>query len=171
MVNFNNSYVNCTIDNVENTNKLKIYGTVLNPMLYNSMILIAANPIDRMSNYSGSGLPFPCSDIAFENTPNILEIDNSGSFNAVFVYPNSYYSQGGCDKIVSSIFFILEDKANKKEFIRFELPDICPLRTLSNRKNRTGPEFYGAKDFILPIDTAENVMRAYAKAKLEYSIA
>lgn len=171
MVNFNNSFVNCSIDNVENTNKLKIKGNVLNPTMYNSMTLIAANPINRMSNYSGSGLPFPCSDIAFENTPNILKIDTSGSFDTVFFYPNSYYSQSGCEKIVSSVFIILEDKTSNKEFIRFELPDICPLRTLSNRKNRTGPEFYGAKDFMLPIDTAENVMRAYAKAKLEYDIA
>jgi hypothetical protein len=170
MVNFSNSFVICNINNIEGTNKLKIKGNVLNPMLYKSMILIASNPIDRMTNYSGSGLPFPCSDIAFENTPNILNIDSSGSFDTVFIYPNSYYSQGGCEKIVSSIFIILDNGSNK-EFIRFELPDICPLRTLSNRKNRTGPEFYATRDFILPIDTAENVMRAYAKAKLEYGIA
>jgi hypothetical protein len=37
----------------------------------------------------------------------------------------------------------------------------------SPRKN---PEFYGAKDYILPIDTAEKVMYAYSRAKIENDI-
>jgi hypothetical protein len=171
MINFNNSFIECTINNVGSTNKLKINGSVLNHTSYKSMTLIAANTIDRMSNYSGSGLPFPCSGIAFENTPNLFNIDNTGLFDTVFTYPNSYYSQGGKEKIVSSIFFILEDMSGKKEYVRVELPDICPLKSLYNRKNRIGPEFYGAKDYLLPIDTAENVMRSYAKIKSDYSIA
>jgi len=44
------------------------------------------------------------------------------------------------------------------------------LRTLINRESRKGPEFYGNKDAILPIDTAENVMYAYSKAKLQNDI-
>jgi hypothetical protein len=39
-----------------------------------------------------------------------------------------------------------------------------------NRSSRKNPEFYAAKDYILPIDTAENVMRAYARAKIENDI-
>lgn len=170
MVNFNNQYVNCTIDNSDKFNKIRIKGTVNNPAIYDSMVIIASNPIDRMSNYSGSGLPFPCSDIAFEKTPNKHVIDSSGLFDIEFFYPNSYYSQGAHTKIISSVFFIL-DSNGKKEYIRFQLPDMCVLRSLYNRGNRTGPEFYASKDYILPVANAENVMRSYSKVKVEYDIA
>jgi hypothetical protein len=170
MTNFNNQYVNCTVNSTNNYNKIRIKGNVNNPAIYSSMLMIASNPIDRMSNYSGSGLPFPCSDIAFENTPNNYIIESSGLFDVEFFYPNSYYSIDGKTKIISSIFFIL-DMNGKKEYVRFELPDLCILKTLFNRNNRTGPEFYASKDYILPVANAENVMRSYSKIKRDYNIA
>ena len=69
-------------------NKITITGTITQP--FSKAKLYAANPIDRMSNYSGSGLPFPCSYIAFDNTPNIKHI-NTPEYGAVFSYPNSFY--------------------------------------------------------------------------------
>ena len=46
------------------------------------------------------------------------------------------------------------------------------MRTLANRSaKQQGPEFYAAKDYLLPIANAENVMRAYSKAKIEHDIA
>ena len=54
--------------------------------------------------------------------------------------------------------------------LQYELFDLNNLRTLINRESRKGPEFYGNKDAILPIDTAENVMYAYSKAKIENDI-
>ena len=69
---------------------------------YKNAKIIAANPIDRMMNYSGSGQPFPSSEIAFENTPNIYKI-NEATFNIEFKYPNSYYMPNGRDKIPPTI--------------------------------------------------------------------
>ena len=62
--------MNITINN----NKILIKGTITIP--YKNAKIIAANPIDMMSNYSGSGLPFPSSEIAFENTPNIYILNS-----------------------------------------------------------------------------------------------
>jgi hypothetical protein len=58
---------------------------------------MAANPIDRGYTYSGSGLPFPNEDIAYENTPNKGEgvIDNDGDFSLTLMYPNAYYINQG----------------------------------------------------------------------------
>jgi hypothetical protein len=162
---YNDDFVFCNIDIIQNYSKLDIYGNVKNPGLYNKMLLIAANPMDRMTNYSGSGLPFPCMNIAFENTPNKLLIDDTGSFSVTFSYPNSYYLSNGKDKIISSIFFSLEDKNGEIKNLRYELVDICTLRTLVNRSSRKGPEFYSEKDYILPIANSEIVMREYARAK------
>ena len=166
---FDNSFVNCSISFENNYNIVKISGNIKNPGMFQKMLIFAANPIDRMSNYSGSGLPFPCADIAFDNTPNKYLIESSGFFKVTFKYPNSYYSQNGFTKIISAIFFIL-DTGNKKENFKIELKDLCVLRTLTDRQSKKkGPEYYAAKDYLLPIDTTENVMRAYntTKEKLE----
>jgi hypothetical protein len=146
---------------------LKITGSIKNQVLYNNITIIAPNPIDRMSNYSGSGLPFPNYEIAFENTPNIHNIDSSGNFDISFKYPNSFYIPDGINKIKPSLFFIFTDLNNNSFRIQYELHDINALRTLVNRSSRKNPEFYGAKDYILPIDTAEKVMYAYSRAKIE----
>ncbi len=150
---------------------LKITGSIKNQVLYNNIIIIAPNPIDRMSNYSGSGLPFPNYEIAFENTPNIHNIDSSGNFDISFKYPNSFYIPDGINKIKPSLFFIFTDSNNNSFRIQYELHDINALRTLVNRSSRKNPDFYGAKDNILPIDTAEKVMYAYSRAKIENDIA
>lgn len=54
--------------------------------------------------------------------------------------------------------------------LQYELSDFNTLRSLINRESRQGPEFYGAKDVILQIDTAENVMYAYSNAKLKNDV-
>ena len=160
----NNEYVSCTITEFEN-NKINVKGFIKSPGNYHKMIIMAPNPIDTITSFSGKGLPFPCETIAFENTPNFEVIPSSGEFNVVFLYPNSYYTPDGYTKIKSPIVFSLD---NKKIII--ELNDKCPLKTLRDRK-RGDPNFYGTREFILPIGTAEEVMNYYSYAKLNYNIA
>lgn len=169
-MNFDDDFVNLRVDFNRDYSKVKLYGFVKHSGGYKQIIMIAPNPMDRMTNYSGSGLPFPCSSIAFENTPNKIEIGTSGTIDAVFLYPNSFYAQNGRDKVVSSIFFEMITVYGKTIVKQYELVDKCVVRSLANRSARKGPEFYGAKDYILPVDTAENVMREYAKAKIEHDI-
>jgi len=160
----NNEYVSCTITEIEN-NKINVKGFIKNPGNYKKMIIMAPNPIDTITSFSGKGLPFPCEMIAFENTPNFEVISSKGEFNVIFLYPNSYYSPDGYTKIKSPIIFSLD---NKKIII--ELNDKCPLKTLRDRK-RGDPNFYGTREFILPIGTANEVMNYYSYAKLNYNIA
>jgi hypothetical protein len=167
---FNDEYTSFSVAFNGDHSLLQITGSVKNNALLNSVVIIAANPIDRMSNYSGSGLPFPNYDIAFENTPNIHKVDSSGTFNISFKYPNSFYMPDGINKIKPSIYFTITDASNNSFRIQYELHDILALRSLANRSSRKNPEFYAAKDYVLPIDTAENVMRAYARAKIENDI-
>lgn len=169
-MNFDDDFLSCRVDFSPDYSKIKIRGFIKNPAYYSKIALSAANPMDRMTNYSGSGLPFPCATIAFENTPNHALIDSSGKINSVFLYPNSFYAQNGKDKIISSIFFDATSINGDNTVHRYELIDRCVLRTLANRNARKGPEFYAAKDYLLPIDTAENVMRVYAKVKVENDI-
>jgi hypothetical protein len=165
---FNDEYVNLNVN--QNGLILNITGSIKFPVQYSKLLIISPNPIDRMVNYSGSGLPFPNETIAFENTPNYQIIDKSGNINVNFKYPNSFYSRNGKNKIVSSLFIELTNHEDKSFQLQYELNDLNNLRTLINRENRKGPEFYGAKDSILPIANAETVMYEYAKAKEEKDI-
>ena len=167
---FSDEYTSFNITYNKDYSLLNIVGSIKNNLLYSNITLIAPNPIDRMTNYSGSGLPFPNYEIAFENTPNIHKIDSSGVFNVSFKYPNSFYMPDGLNKIKPSVFFIFTSNENVSFRLQYELHDINALRTLVNRVSRKNPEFYGAKDYILPIDTAEKVMYAYSRAKIENDI-
>jgi hypothetical protein len=167
---FNDEYTGFNIVFNNDHSLLRLTGSVKNIAMFNHIVIIAANPIDRMSNYSGSGLPFPNYEIAFENTPNIQKVDASGIFDITFKYPNSFYMPDGIKKILPSVYFIFTDNNNNTFRIQYELHDLLALRTLVNRSSRKNPEFYGAKDYILPIDTAEKVMYAYSRAKIENDI-
>ena len=168
---FKNDLVMCKVEFLENCSGIRIIGNIPNRDIYSKVMLIAPNPIDKMSSYSGTGLPYPCADVAFESSKNTHEINVTGSFNAKFSYPNSYYTVANKVKVISSIFFILEKRNGEKEFVRFELKDMYPLRTLVNRESRSGPEFYSEKYNILPVDTAEAIMKEYAKIKVSNKIA
>tara|TARA_Y100000385_G_C13001023_1_gene597231 strand:- start:599 stop:1111 length:513 start_codon:yes stop_codon:yes gene_type:complete len=167
---FDDQHIYLKVTFYKDYSKIKLTGNAKNVGQYKNILLMAPNPIDRMSNYSGSGLPFPNNEIAFQNTPNKVDISDSGVINTDFLYPNSFYMPDGINKIISSVFLQLTDKNNNVVHVYYKLHDINALRTLVNRSSRTGPEFYGTKDYILPIDTAEHVMRAYAKAKIEHDI-
>ena len=167
---YNDEYTAFDITVNSDNSALKINGSIKNHTMYKDIIIIAPNPINRMSSYSGSGLPYPNYEIAFENTPNIHKIEASGIFDISFKYPNSFYMPDGINKIKPSIYFIFTTIDDKSFRLQYELRDINPLRTLINRNSRKNPEFYGAKDRILPIATAEKVMLAYSRAKIEHDI-
>jgi hypothetical protein len=172
-----NKYVNCTMDIIEDWASVSIHGSVKNPSPFAKMELIAASPIDRMTNYSGSGLPFPCAAIAMDGTPNYKEIGSNGSFSAVFAYPNAFYAQDAFEKIPPSIFVRLFFKDTEKEplFIRMELPEPTPtqVRTLTHRPNRynMGPAFYSTKTDVIGVKGAYDTMLALRDAKIYRELA
>lgn len=163
MDNIDNEYISCSIK--KNNEKLLIKGFVKNPFNYKKKFLIAPNPVDNITSFSGKCLPFPCETIAFDNTPNFKMIDDSGNFDVEFLYPNSYYSPDGYKKIKSPIIFNLDDKK-----IIIELKDYNPLKTLTDR-SRSNPNFYGMREYLLPLGTAEQNMNNYSYAKIVYNIA
>jgi hypothetical protein len=171
---FQNAHVNCVIEELPAL-ELRLRGLVLNPAKYKRVEVIAPNPIDRMASFSGSGMPFPCGAIAFEATPNWINVDPAGDghFEGVFKYPNSYYTQDAKTKIKPSIFVILTPAAGEPTFVRLELPDPLPVRTLTHREERgvLGPSFYTIKDDIIGVRGAEETMRRLAAAKMERALA
>lgn len=174
---FENEYVQCSIETLGNDEvpKLHVKGYVKQMAATTHVIISAPKSIDRMTNYTGSGLPFPCAQVAFENTPNIAKLtDPSGSFELTFTYPNGYYTTDAFTKIPPSIFVTLhwKDKAKEDTVVQLPLNDPLPLRTLSYRPNfYKGPEYYAAKTDIIGVRGAEATMRTLSYAKAEYDIA
>lgn len=143
--------------------KVIIHGNITQS--FNRAKVMAANPIDRMSNYAGSGLPFPCADIAFENTTNIKHI-NSSNFGATFSYPNSYYLPNGIDKVPPTIYLIIDDKIIESK----ELPDPLPLKTLTHRGVNNRERFVSYKYNNLPIADGDKTLINYRNMKLTQNI-
>jgi len=143
--------------------KVVITGKITQP--FSKAKLIAANPIDRMSNYSGSGLPFPCYDIAFDNTPNIKHI-NESNYAATFEYPNSFYMPNGRDKVPPTIYLSVDDNIIETK----ELPDPLPLKTLTHRGTANRERFVSYKYNNLPIKNQDEIMIVYRNMKLSENI-
>lgn len=169
MFSFRNDYVDCDV--IVAGRQVRISGNVRVPSAYTKVVVKAPNPIDRMMSYTGSGLPFACPNMAFDNTPNHAVINESGGFDVVFSYPNSYYtSMGPSQRVPPSIFFTLERETEQPINVRVGLEDELPLKTLTHRPGRDAPEFYG-REHIIPPQSAEGVMRSLAYAKSVYNIA
>lgn len=159
---------------ITESGSVQLRGRVANRGAYEHVEIIAPAPIDRMTNYSGSGLPFPCAAIAFENTPNRIDVGANGAFEGTFAYPNSYYTEDAFRKVVSSVFAVMHPRNGAEPIIvRMELPEQVPLtvRTLTHRPKRVDPEFYRAKEDIIGVRGAEATMRALSDVKVFMGLA
>ncbi len=95
----------------------------------------APNPSTCLYSISGTGLPFPNEEIAFENTPNQGEIaiDATGNFEITLLYPAGYYINQGETYVPPHVNFLL---CGTNKVIRVELPFDTPFRSLgSNLSN------------------------------------
>lgn len=167
----NNEFIACQVS-VRPDGRLDVRGQVLKAGEYDEMEVVAANTFMRMMNYSGSGLPYPCASVAFENTPNWHNIPRDGQFQTVFSYPNSYYAIDTVTKVPPSIFVILKNKSEKEPiFVRIDLPDTLSLRTLTYREGRDGPDFYFKKAKIIGVRGQEEILRMIGDVKEQYHVA
>ena len=162
---FQNSYISLNVSE-KTGDVLEITGNVTTPTMYSKMVLFAANPIDRMTNYTGSGLAFPSNTIAFEGSPNYYEIDRSGVVKVSFIRPNSYYSTDTLTRIVPSIFVKLESGLSLPTIIHFKLEDTLSLKGINYRPERTGPYIYEKKADIIGVRSQYESLKMIAYAKI-----
>jgi len=129
----------------------------------NKLIFVAAKEADLRTSYSGAGLPFANSEMAYDSTPNQGEIDvelNTNKFSFSINAPNSYYSGLGTVYIKPHIQLILIENQNVVNIFTVKVNDGIPFRTLSypDAPPRCSPLFYGNND-ILPVRTQEQILR------------
>ena len=116
----------------------------------------AANPPDHRASFSGSGLPFPNAEVAFENTPNrgaVKAVGGHFTFNITF--PNSYYIGLGSKLVEPSVHYQVEGES-KVHTLKLKDSGI-PYRSIPERKNVM---FYAGKE-QLPLRSQEQMIREH----------
>lgn len=129
----------------------------------------AANPPTYNSSFSGSALPFPSEEIAFENTPNkgtVEVVDKKFTFK--LRYPNSYYKNLGNIYVHPYVKIVVINDKNDiiSDEVVLNVGEGIPFRTLTWSNNRNwndGPLFYTNPN--LPIRTQNQILldSAYPK--------
>lgn len=146
-------------------NRLFISGSINGP--FKEAVLYAANPIDSMSNYSGSALPFPCEGIAMDNTVNKKKITEN-SFSAEFIYPNSYYENDGRTLVPPTIYLKVDGRLIEKT----ELENPFPLKTLNYQREfyNQRERYFGYKYGILGIEPQHERIYKYKNLKMREKV-
>lgn len=172
---FKNKNENSFINNVEvsknNDGSLLLYGTINKSFNVDKVYIkyTAANPPTFSSNFSGSGLPFPNEDIAYDITPNrgVVEVINK-KFEIKIKYPNSYYINMGSEYVIPHVKIVIVDKNNNElaDLKVVYLGDGIPFRTLTwpvQRDWNKGSMFY--KNSNLPVRNQYQILldSAYPK--------
>ena len=142
--------------NIEVTGKLKI----LNKSA--KVIYWAANPPDFGVSFSGSGLPFPSPEVAFQNTKNIGAVKaNNGIFKIKLSYPSAYYVALGSLYVPPHLHIkICEEGINN--FISIKIGAGIPYRTLTHPappslNPRVDATFYNNEE--LTVRSQEQILR------------
>lgn len=124
----------------------------------------AANPCDRRSSFSGSGLPFANYQQAFEKSPNVgdTELGLTNMFKIQILLPNSYYISLGTVLVCPTIF-IEFNNGQKKKIVPIELNRSVPYRTLTypisqHHASRNSPSFYEGM-YKLPVRTQDQILK------------
>ena len=108
----------------------------------------AAAPPTYGTSYSGSGMPYPNPEVAYDRTPNkgIVSVVN-GQFTINMKYPNAYYTGLGSLYIPPHINFKICEDGKSDTYFSVQIDDGIPFRMLTypappTKKPRVSPLFY-----------------------------
>tara|TARA_B110001469_G_scaffold90838_1_gene86266 strand:+ start:1059 stop:1610 length:552 start_codon:yes stop_codon:yes gene_type:complete len=122
------------------------------------IIFWAAAPADHMTSFSGSGLPFPNPDVAFENTPNTGKVaTTNGRFSFRIKYPNAYYATLGTGYIPPSVNIKICGENEPEKITSIKIDDGIPFRSLTHIKNHN-VAFYNVPE--QEVRTQEQILRS-----------
>jgi hypothetical protein len=142
----------------EGTGNYIVRGFLNNSKGSNKLMFWAANPPTRGFSFSGSAMPYPNPETAFQNTPNrgIVNI-NDGYFEFKLHFPNAFYTDLGSNYVQPTAFVqICGDEAVHK----IPLGDGVPFRLLTYPReywNNRAKFFLGHDS--LPQRTQEQILR------------
>lgn len=146
---------------------IKVQGIVKSETPDPVVLYWASNPADRLTNFSGSGLPFHNPEQAYENSINqgaVKAEDRKFSFNIQM--PNSYYVGLGTLYVPPHIHIKICEPGSNNNFHTIKLSEGIPYRTLTytappTKMSRVSPLFYTnrGESGNLPVRSQEQILR------------
>lgn len=145
---------------------LVVNGQLKTNILNASVYYWAASPPTYGLSASGSGMPYPSPEVAYDRTPNkgVVNVVNN-KFNFSIKYPNAYYIGLGSLYIPPHINFKISAQGMPDSYFSVQVDDGIPFRMLTypappTNKPRISPLFYcepekGAR-------TQESILRSSA---------
>lgn len=121
---------------------------------------MGAHPPDRRTSFSGSALPFPNEEHAYDNTPTkgriVLDESEQPQGELTFAVPNAYYTNLGSDYVKPHLRLRWKEDGVAQE-TKVDLLEKFPFRTLTHPIERKSPHFY-EKDNL--VTSQEQILRA-----------
>lgn len=141
---------------------IKLIGKLEDSVADKRIFYIAASPADHKATYTGSGLPFANQIQAFENTPNIGEVELKGdnTFEIDLMMPNSYLVGLGSVVVPPTLYLEYLDGERKVRRVVIKLSQGIPYRSLTYPmvpRPRAGADFYDTQ-FYLPVRSQEQIL-------------
>ena len=135
----------------EGNGDITVSGTVKSNTSNPVVVFWAPNPPTYSTSYSGSGLPYPNPDVAYNKTPNtgaVRAIDRKFTFK--IKYPNAYYIGLGSLYVPPSVHIKVCEPGMDDKFFSLKVDEGIPYRTLTypappSKKPRDGPMFYSSE--------------------------
>jgi hypothetical protein len=143
----------CSANILFESQHIRVQFTVHNAIPNSDVHYIASAPAVRNNSFSGSGLPYPSEEVAFENTPFKGTISLKGNTGEITLtdLPNSYYVKLGSVLIPPSLRL-----SYSPHITYIVLCDSIPYRTLTYDYRRSEPGFY---NMDLPVRSQERILR------------
>ena len=147
----------------DGSGNMTIRGQIRNAEPDSYIVFWAANPPDYRTSYSGSGLPYPNSQIAYESSPNrgTVQLRADGSFEFRLRPPASYYTGLGTVFMRPHVYVQVNSKKTIGTPVLVRTGEGTPYRLLSyphGSSSRCSPNFYAGGD-TLPVRTQEQILR------------
>lgn len=150
----------------QGTGDVTVSGRVTNYMSGQTKIVFwAAAPPDYRTSYSGSGLPYPNADVAFQQTPSYgtVPVSADGSFSFCIPFPSGYYTDLGTLYVQPHVRVQVVTSGKPGPVETIKVAEGVPFRLLTyppipQTAPRCSPQFYNNRD-MLPVRTQEQVLR------------
>ena len=136
-----------------------VKGTIQTTSSNATILFWAANPPTYTTSFTGSGMPFPNAEIAYDNSPNRGAVKIKGSqFQFRIRYPNAYYTALGTVYVPPCVHVKVCENGSNNDIHTIKLGSGIPFRMQTYPVGRTSPLFYDGMD-KLPIRTQEQILR------------
>lgn len=148
----------------EGTGDILVTGTVKSNTPNPLIIFWAASPPTYSTSFSGSGLPYPNPEMAYNRTSNTGAVRaENREFTFRIKYPNSYYVGLGSLYVPPHIHIKICEPGMDDKYFSIQVDDGIPFRTLTHpappsNKPRISPMFY--YECEKEVRSQEDILRA-----------